>query len=68
MSTIKTVKGNFSTVTGSDTRIVYTTDGKILGTVHKLSDKRGYKVVRIDGKVRTKQTLAEAYKTIRRAS
>lgn len=68
MSTITQVKGSFSTVTGSDTRIVYTTDGRILGTIKKLTDKKGYRATRLDGKVRCKPTLAEAFKTIRRGN
>lgn len=64
--TIKSAKGSFSAINGSQVRIVYTTDGKILGTVRKLD--KGYQVVRVDGKVRTKETLQAAYKSIRRAS
>lgn len=67
--TIKECKGSFSQVSGSSVRIVYTDSGKILGTVKKLEGNKGYKITRtIDGKVRTKPTLAEAYKSIRRAS
>lgn len=66
--TIKTALGSFSAINGSNVRIVYTPDGKILGTVTKLSDKRGYKVTRTDGKVRYKETLSAAYKSIRRSS
>lgn len=64
--TIKQAKGSFSAINGSQVRIVYTPEGKILGTVRKL--EKGYQVVRVDGKIRTKETLQAAYKSIRRAS
>lgn len=66
--TIKQAKGSFSSVNGSNVRIVYTNEGAILGTVTKLGDRKGYRVTRIDGKVRVKQTLADAYKSIRRSN
>ena len=66
-ATIKSVKGSFSAINGSDVRIMYTDDGKILGTIKKLKDRKGYQVTRIDGKIRVKETLQAAYKTIRRA-
>lgn len=62
---IKSVKGSFSEVSGSDVRIVYTPEGKILGTVRKLD--KGYRVTRVDGKIRVKETLQAAYKSIRRS-
>lgn len=66
--TIKKAVGSFSSINGSDVRIVYTESGTILGTVKKLKDRKGYQVVRVDGKVRVKETLQAAYKSIRRAS
>lgn len=66
--TIKTALGSFSAINGSNVRIVYTPDGKILGTVTKLESSKGYRVTRVDGKVRYKQTLADAYKSIRRSN
>lgn len=66
--TIKAAKGSFSAVSGSAVRIVYTEDGKILGTVKKLDDKQGYRVTRTDGKIRVKPTLAQAYRSIRRSN
>lgn len=53
---------------GSDIRHVYTEDGQqLLGMILKLGRGR-YRVLRMDGKEREKQTLAEAFKTIRRAN
>lgn len=67
MSTIKTVKGRYSEVSGNSVRIVYTESGSILGTVKKL-ETGGYRITRTDGKIRVKPTLSAAYKSIRRAS
>lgn len=59
------VKGHFSTVTGSDTRRMFTQDGTFLGLIIKTS--QGYKVQRFqDGKTRVKKTLREAYSSIAR--
>ncbi len=53
---------------GSDIRHVYTADGqKLLGMILKLGRGK-YRVLRMDGKERTKTTLTEAFKTIRRAN
>jgi len=66
--TIKECKGSFSAINGSDVRIMYTPEGTILGTIKKLKDRKGYQITRVvDGKVRVKETLAAAYKSIRRA-
>lgn len=62
------VRGSFSAISGTDVRIVYTDTGSILGTVKKLPEKGGYKVVRRDGKIRIKPTLAAAYRSIKRAN
>jgi hypothetical protein len=57
-----------SEVHGSDIRHVYSEDGEqSLGMILKLGRGR-YRVLRTDGKERTKTTLAEAFKTIRRAN
>lgn len=57
-----------STEMGSDLRHVYTEDGEtLLGIILKAGRGR-YRVLRVDGKERNKATLAEAYKTIRRAN
>lgn len=53
---------------GSDIRHVYTPDGEqLLGMILKLGRGK-YRVLRMDGKERTKETLTEAFKTIRRAN
>jgi hypothetical protein len=59
------VKGHFSTVTGSDTRRMFTEDGTFLGLIVKC--REGYRVSRFqDGKTRIKKTLREAYSSIAR--
>lgn len=60
------VKGEFSSVNGSTVRIVRNSSGAILGTIHKVLG--GYRVVRVDGKVRQKALLAEAFRTVARAN
>lgn len=62
----KIVKGEFSAVSGSTVRIVRDSSGAILGTIHKVLG--GYRVVRVDGKVRQKVYLADAFKTVARAN
>lgn len=53
---------------GSDIRHVYTEDGEqMLGMILKMGRGK-YRVLRMDGKERTKTTLTEAFKTIRRAN
>lgn len=54
--------------TGTDVRHVYSEDGTILlGVIYKMGRGK-YRVLRIDGKTRTKETLTDAFKTIRRAN
>lgn len=62
----KVVKGEFSSVNGSDVRIVRDGSGRILGTITKT--KAGYRVTRIDGKSREKRYLSDAFKSISRAN
>lgn len=62
----KIVQGSFSSVNGSTVRIVRDSSGTILGTIHKVLG--GYRVVRVDGKVREKVLLSEAFKTVARAN
>lgn len=68
MSEATKVKSHFSDVSGSDVRHVYDADGKsLLGIIFK--EGRGkYRVQRIDGKVRHKATLNDAFKTVRRSN
>ena len=62
------VVSHVSSVVGSDIRHVFTSDGEILlGMILKLGRGK-YRVLRMDGKERTKITLSEAFKTIRRAN
>ncbi len=62
------VVSHFSETQGSEIRHVYTEDGsRLLGMIMKLGRGK-YRVVRMDGKQRDKDTLKEAFKTIRRAN
>lgn len=55
-----------SSVVGTDIRHVYTEDGEqLLGMILKMGRGK-YRVLRMDGRERTKPTLSEAFKTIRR--
>ncbi len=61
------VKSHFSDQ-DRDVRHVYTEDGdKLLGVIYKLGRGR-YRVMRMDGKERTKSNLTDAFKTIRRVN
>lgn len=68
MSEATKVKSHFSPVSGSDVRHVFDEDGsRLLGVIIK--EGRGkYRVQRMDGKVRMKDTLNDAFKTIRRSN
>lgn len=62
------VTSHFSSVSGSDVRHVYTEDGKtLLGVIYKMGRGK-YRVQRIDGKSREKDSLKEAFKTCRRSN
>lgn len=62
------VLSRVSGVVGTDIRHVYTEDGEqLLGMILKMGRGK-YRVLRMDGKERTKTTLTEAFKTIRRAN
>lgn len=68
MSKANKVVSRVSATVGSDIRHVYTADGEqLLGMILKLGRGK-YRVLRMDGKERTKETLTEAFKTIRRAT
>lgn len=68
MSKTNKVVSRVSAVVGSDIRHVYTEDGEILlGMILKLGRGK-YRVLRMDGKERTKSTLTDAFKTIRRVN
>lgn len=61
------IKGRFSE-RNSNVRHMYDASGALLGTITKLSDGT-YRVYRLkDGKVRVKEYLEEAFKTIRRSN
>mgnify|MGYP006951076344 CR=1 FL=1 len=68
MSEATKVSSHFSDVSGSNVRHVFDEDGKsLLGIIFK--EGRGkYRVQRIDGKIRTKETLQDAFKTVRRSN
>lgn len=62
------VQSRASAVVGTDIRHVYTEDGEtLLGMILKMGRGK-YRVLRMDGKERTKSTLTDAFKTIRRAN
>ena len=62
------VTSHFSSVSGSDVRHVYTEDGKtLLGVIYKMGRGK-YRVQRMDGKSREKDSLKEAFKTCRRSN
>lgn len=68
MKTANVVKGKFSEVSGNVVRHVYDSSGNLLGLIRKL-EAGGYRIYRVtDNKTRDKDTLSEAFKTIRRAN
>lgn len=61
------IKGEFSTVTGSNTRRMYDASGNFIGLIIKVQN--GYQIRRFpDGKVRVKPTLREAFQSIARSN
>lgn len=58
------VKGEFSPISGNNTRRVYDVAGNFKGLIIKST--QGYMVQRVDGKHRLKKTLAEAFRSIAR--
>lgn len=67
MAKANSVKGHFSSVTGSDTRRMFSEDGTFLGLIVKVDG--GYQVRRFqDGKTRVKPTLRQAYASIARSN
>lgn len=68
MATIKAARGHFSELAGTQVRRVYSEEGTLLGVIRKL-EAGGYRVYRqLDGKIRDKRSLKEAFQTIRRAN
>ena len=64
----KQVVSHYSEISGTDVRHVYDASGKtLLGTIFKIGRGK-YRVLRIDGKSRVKDSLADAFKTVRRAN
>lgn len=59
--------GHFSAISGSNCRHVYTQEGRLLGVIYKQQDGN-YRVQRMDGKIRVKDKLADAFKSIKRAN
>lgn len=68
MTTQTQVKGEFSPVSGHNTRRCYNVKtGNFIGLIIKV--KQGYEVRRFpDGKVRVKKTLREAFQSISRSN
>ena len=62
----KLLKGNFSEHAGTKVRRVFTEDGTFLGTITKIED--GYRVTRVDGKVREKPRLDQSFRSLARAN
>jgi len=60
------VKGEFSPVSGNNTRRVYDIAGNFKGIIIKSTE--GYMVQRVDGKRRLKRTLKEAFASIARSN
>lgn len=60
------VRGEFSPVAGNTVRRCYDSSDNFLGVIVKM--KRGYRVVRVDGKTREKDTLAAAFASIKRSN
>jgi len=60
------VKGHFSPVAGNNTRRVFDASNNFIGIIVKCSE--GYRITRLDGKVRVKVTLAEAFRSIARSN
>lgn len=68
MKTAKVLYGKFSQESGNTVRHVYDASGNLVGLIRKL-EGGGYRVYRQkDGKSRDKDTLEQAFKTIRRAT
>jgi hypothetical protein len=68
MSEAKKVSSHFSSVSGSNCRHVFSEDGQtLLGMIFKEGVGK-YRVRRVDGKTRVKDTLQEAFRTVRRAN
>lgn len=63
----KVIVGRFSKTSGSKVRDMYDEDGNFLGLISKL-EEGGYRVLRTDGKTRTKPSLEEAYRSVARAN
>lgn len=61
----KIVKGNFSDINGSRVRRMYDSNGVFLGLITKM-DNGNYRVTRMDGKIRIKEYLQDAIKSVAR--
>lgn len=66
MNSKNKVVSHFSDVSGTDVRHVYSEDGsQMLGMIMKVGRGK-YRVYRMDGKTRDKDSLTEAFRTVRR--
>lgn len=61
------VTGSFSPTAGSTVRRCFDASGNFLGVIVK-AGKGKYRVQRVDGKSRIKDSLAEAFASIRRSN
>lgn len=66
MAQVDSIKGSFSPVSGNNTRRMFDNRGNFLGLIIKCSE--GYRVQRLDGKMRVKKTLAQAFASIARSN
>lgn len=60
----KLLRGTFTNILENDVRVVRNSDGEILGTITQIED--GWRISRADGKIRTKPTLEDAFKSCAR--
>lgn len=63
----KAVTGQFSPVAGNSVRRCFDASGNFLGVIVK-AGKGKYRVTRVDGKTRLKDSLADAFASVRRAN
>lgn len=61
------VTGSFSPTAGSTVRRCFDASGNFLGVIVK-AGKGKYRVQRVDGKTRLKDSLADAFASVRRAN
>lgn len=65
MKTSNVVYGKFSDIGGTGVRHVYDAAGNLRGVIRK-KEAGGYRIYRVDGKVRDKEKLQDAFASIKR--